>query len=187
MSEHKADVSAHHAKYTDEEAVAAADASNEFIERNVNNDVALVTTLKIQTTGSILKLLCERGYQFISTTIMSAWAKSTSHTYNQIYAYIYFPSVYVVGTDTNVMIGSMYFKKAGGVNNSSLTIKVANTTPTAIDVIEFCYDKIINKKVVFIESIKSGATQAGAGAAANEVWKTSGHATLPDNVLMIGV
>jgi hypothetical protein len=35
--------------------------------------------------------------------------------------------------------------------------------------------------------IKNGATQVGAGAAANEVWKTTGHATLPDNVLMIGV
>jgi len=40
---------------------------------------------------------------------------------------------------------------------------------------------------VFINTIKAGATQAAAGAAANEVWKTSGHATLPDNVLMIGV
>lgn len=40
---------------------------------------------------------------------------------------------------------------------------------------------------LFITAIKSGATQAAAAAAANEVWKTSGHATLPDNVLMIGV
>ena len=38
-----------------------------------------------------------------------------------------------------------------------------------------------------IDSIKSGATQAAAGAAAGEIWKTSSHATLPDNVLMIGV
>lgn len=36
-------------------------------------------------------------------------------------------------------------------------------------------------------AIKSGATQSGAGAAAGEVWKTASHATLPDNVLMIGV
>jgi hypothetical protein len=39
----------------------------------------------------------------------------------------------------------------------------------------------------FINTLKSGATQIGAGAAANEIWKTSGHATLPDNVLIIGV
>ena len=38
-----------------------------------------------------------------------------------------------------------------------------------------------------IKNIKSGSTQANAGASADEVWKTSGHASLPDNVLMIGV
>jgi hypothetical protein len=40
---------------------------------------------------------------------------------------------------------------------------------------------------VFITVIKSGATQGAAGAAANELWKTSSHATLPNNVVMIGV
>jgi len=40
---------------------------------------------------------------------------------------------------------------------------------------------------VFIANIKSGATQAAAGAAANELWKTNGHASLPNNVVMIGV
>jgi len=38
-----------------------------------------------------------------------------------------------------------------------------------------------------IANIKSGATQAAAGAAANELWKTASHATLPDNVVLIGV
>ena len=36
-------------------------------------------------------------------------------------------------------------------------------------------------------SIKSGATQGGAGASAGELWKTASHATLPDNVVLIGV
>ena len=40
---------------------------------------------------------------------------------------------------------------------------------------------------VQISNVKSGATQVGAGAAAGEIWKTASHATLPDNVLMIGV
>lgn len=40
---------------------------------------------------------------------------------------------------------------------------------------------------VTMSAIKSGATQAAASAAAGELWKTSGHATLPDNVVMIGV
>ncbi len=38
-----------------------------------------------------------------------------------------------------------------------------------------------------IADIKSGATQGAAGAAANELWKTDTHATLPDNVILIGV
>lgn len=38
-----------------------------------------------------------------------------------------------------------------------------------------------------IGTIKSGATQGAAGAAATELWKTAGHATLPDNVILIGV
>jgi len=40
---------------------------------------------------------------------------------------------------------------------------------------------------VMLGALKTGATQVAAGAAANEIWATSGHATLPDNVLMIGV
>lgn len=39
----------------------------------------------------------------------------------------------------------------------------------------------------FLHDVKTGATQVAAGAAKDEVWATSGHATLPDNVLMIGV
>lgn len=38
-----------------------------------------------------------------------------------------------------------------------------------------------------IANIKSGATQVAAGAAANELWKTASHASLPNNVIMIGV
>jgi len=40
---------------------------------------------------------------------------------------------------------------------------------------------------IFLPNIKSGATQAAAGAAANELWKTNGHDTLPDNVILIGI
>jgi len=36
-------------------------------------------------------------------------------------------------------------------------------------------------------SIPSGATQGAAGASAGQLWSTSSHATLPDNVILIGV
>ena len=48
-------------------------------------------------------------------------------------------------------------------------------------------DNITIPGTLKIQTIKSGATQAAAGAAADELWKTSGHASLPDNVVMIGV
>jgi len=38
-----------------------------------------------------------------------------------------------------------------------------------------------------LDNVKTGATQAAAGATVGEVWATASHATLPDNVLMIGV
>lgn len=39
---------------------------------------------------------------------------------------------------------------------------------------------------IFTSSMRSGATQAAAGAAAGELWRTASHATLPDNVVMRG-
>jgi len=39
----------------------------------------------------------------------------------------------------------------------------------------------------FIYNLKSGATQAAAEAKAGERWYTSGHSSLPDNVMMLGV
>ena len=40
---------------------------------------------------------------------------------------------------------------------------------------------------VVLSAMRSGATQATAGAAAGELWKTASHATLPDNVVLHGV
>jgi len=40
---------------------------------------------------------------------------------------------------------------------------------------------------ILMPGLKSGATQAAAGAAANELWVTSGHATQEDNTVMMGV
>lgn len=40
---------------------------------------------------------------------------------------------------------------------------------------------------ILMYNLKSGATQGAAGATANELWITSGHATQEDNTIMIGV
>jgi len=46
---------------------------------------------------------------------------------------------------------------------------------------------VLSSGSLVLAVIKSGATQAAAGAVAGELWKTSSHATLPDNVVLIGV
>lgn len=46
---------------------------------------------------------------------------------------------------------------------------------------------IQNSPIKLGDTLKTGATQVAAGAAAGELWATNGHASLPDNVLMIGV
>ena len=38
-----------------------------------------------------------------------------------------------------------------------------------------------------VKGVKSGATQAAAGASVNELWKTASHGSLPNGVLMIGI
>lgn len=40
---------------------------------------------------------------------------------------------------------------------------------------------------VHLFNVKSGATQVAADATVNELWTTDSHATLPDNVVMMGV
>jgi len=40
---------------------------------------------------------------------------------------------------------------------------------------------------IIVDDMPVGSDQANAGAAADELWVTSGHATLPDNVVMRGV
>ena len=54
-------------------------------------------------------------------------------------------------------------------------------------VVDASADEVLINTVLKLLTIKSGATQVGAGAAASEIWKTASHATLPDNVLLIGV
>jgi len=43
-----------------------------------------------------------------------------------------------------------------------------------------------NCSIIFNGGMKSGADEAASGAGAGELWVTSGHATLPNNVVMMG-
>jgi len=83
--------------------------------------------------------------------------------------------------DTNeLVIGT---EKAGTGTARPMAIQTDGTDAVNIDTSQ----NITIAGNLLIGTIKSGATQAAAGAAANELWKTASHATLPDNVVMIGV
>jgi hypothetical protein len=66
------------------------------------------------------------------------------------------------------------------VNNTELVFGTA-TTSVAIE-----YMRLLADGGLKLSAIKSGATQVAAGAEAGELWRTVSHATLPDNVVMIG-
>jgi len=85
--------------------------------------------------------------------------------------------------------GNVFIGYQSGYNETgSNKLYIANSnTATPLIYGEFDTPLLKVNGYFYLPTIKSGATQAAAGAAANEVWKTSGHASLPDNVLMIGV
>jgi hypothetical protein len=106
---------------------------------------------------------------------------------NDVYAQLWaFGSTYGAGTYGGVAFQGNTFLTSygsaagfgiGTVDAKSVVLFTNNTAALTID----------SARHIFLSTVRSGATQAAAGAAATELWKTSGHATLPDNVVMIGV
>lgn len=76
-------------------------------------------------------------------------------------------------------------------NNTDVAANTTHRTSTGADHTYINQSVATSASPTFVTltltSVPSGATQAAAGAGANELWVTSGHATLPDNVLMLGV
>lgn len=177
----------HHDKFTDQNAVDACDNSNIFLERNVTNAVTATTTLWKNTTGSVLTLGIETSGFTLGGSPLALKGEHLTRTYLNTLASLYFPDVIITGTDQSVLIGRFQFFKAGGTLNSIIKIYVANNLGGSARPLDIHYNKFDVRVNLYLTSIKSGTTQAGAGASANEVWKTNSHASLPDNVLLIGV
>ena len=77
---------------------------------------------------------------------------------------------------------------APGAGSTGDVVGPGSSTDTALVRFNGATGKLIQDGSITCDNpIKSGATQAAAGAATGELWKTIGHASLPDNVVMIGV
>jgi len=100
-----------------------------------------------------------------------------------------------LGTTSYVASGMIkigYYAGANDNNSNRLYIHNANSGNTGA-LIYGEFNTTVASQLLRINGvlelpiIKTGATQASAGATVNEIWKTSGHATLPDNVVLCGV
>lgn len=88
------------------------------------------------------------------------------------------------GTDA-ILVAASIWAEANDTfaadNNTTDLVFATGASETATEKV-----RILSDGGVVIGSLKSGATQVAAGAAANELWVTSGHATQEDNTVMIG-
>lgn len=92
-------------------------------------------------------------------------------------------------TSTNSVYLGMNTKASADGNTNEIVIGY-DATGNGSNTVTLGDTNIIDTYIrgdLHLADIKSGDTQVAAGAAADELWKTSGHATLPDNVVMIGV
>lgn len=159
---HIVDGSAHHSKYTDAEAVAAADASDKFVERNIENICSDITTIKRSTTGTLLKFISEVPGASITSTPMKTEVKSTNTTYLNMLCNLLFPAVEAFGTDTHYGIGRLNWLKLPGVNNSYLAFYVLDTAASSKNPLTIRHD-MIELQNIPIKNIKNHAASALSG------------------------
>ena len=79
----------------------------------------------------------------------------------------------------------MFSDDSGRIGQSTgLTFGTATSTLTTGTI---SADSATFASAVILTSIVSGATQVASGAIAGQLWKTASHASLPDNVVLVGV
>lgn len=133
----------HHVKYTDAEAVSAADASDKFVERGVVNVATDTTELKRTATGDVFKLKREYSVaNFVGNLISGDLDGSSARTYQEQGVSMMNPQMRVIGSDKSRTIGYIMFYKQAGVQNSSLRFTVANTSAASIIRLIVNYDSI---------------------------------------------
>ena len=127
---HIADPSAHHSKYTDAEAVVAADVSNKFIERNVENEITAETILNRNSLGKIESLKTTVASQLLLTEPFSCILRSTSHDRQQLFVDVKFPYFFIQDdVDPNPM-GAGYIRLSKLIGNWQTTMSFTVVSDT---------------------------------------------------------
>ncbi len=149
-------------KYTDAEAVAAADVSDKFIERDVENVCSAITTLKRSVVGVILNFINEVPSGQIMTTTLNHIVKSTTHTFVNGGGMVTFPVSTFQGTDTSKIIGKTVFVKLPGGTKSYSEYFILNSAGSTVAVLKLEEDKIDVKNLP-IKNIKNHADATLSG------------------------
>jgi hypothetical protein len=90
--------------------------------------------------------------------------------------------------DARIFVGSEAANLDDLVLSSTNNIHLSAGQDQTIDLLTNGVQGIeVSGGTFFAPNIKKGPSQVGAGAVAGEVWATENHATIEDNVLMIGV
>lgn len=149
------------AGYTDAEAVAAADASNKFIERNVVNAVTGSTTLNRNSLGEVLELKNElSGLIFLSQTL-TCTTKSTDQTTLMMYCDISFPYFRAIGTDQPYGLGYIKMLKNVGAWQTWFRFRVENNLGHPATPLEIHYNKLRFPSGLDIQTDTTNGTKIG--------------------------
>ena len=87
---------------------------SKYIKKGEVNEANDITTLKRESTGSLIHTITEVGNQIITSTILQANIKSTTSDYQDCRFKIYFPAYRGYGIDTNTFMGYVRLYKEIG-------------------------------------------------------------------------
>ena len=152
----------HHTKYTDAEAVAAADASDKFIERSVENLCTSWTTFKRTASGTIIKIITEKDSTSIVGTLMLAEIKNPGDTYFNTMYRVNFPAIKAIGNDKYEYIMYMRGYKPAGQTSSQVDFYLVNNAGSGFSPLSLYYDKIDVKNLP-IKDMKNHVASALSG------------------------
>lgn len=139
---HIADPSAHHVKYTDAEAVAAADASDKFVERNTINSVTASTEFEQTVNDLILKLHMKRASNLFTIGLESQLIESTNTNALGMTLSMPLLNAEYRGTDLTKTVGSISAAKLNGSYKGYMQFKVGNSGGGISELIRLTEDSL---------------------------------------------